>query len=240
MPPIVKACYQTLKKFSNGHKINLITKNNYHNFITLPDFVLKKVKNKKLSLAHLSDIIRMCLLYEHGGLWLDSTVLLTRPLTSLPEICSQLGFWTIKDDGEILATCSGARNWIIREDRWVSFCLYSRKHSILSEFVKELYLTYVKNNSVLIDYFIIDYCIDIAYDTIPEVRLMIDSVPENNPKVHEIHHRLGPNSEYDKALFDNICSNTFFHKLNYKDGYELHTKDGKLTTYGYIIERAAL
>jgi hypothetical protein len=64
---------------------------------------------------------------------------------------------------------------------------------------------------------------------------MIDSVPENNPKVHEIHHRLSPSSEYDKAQFDNIGSNTYFHKLNSKEEYELYTKTGKLTNYGYII-----
>jgi hypothetical protein len=236
MPPLVKACYQTLQKFSNGHKINLITKDNYHNFITLPDYILTKIKNKKLSLTHLSDIIRMCLLYEYGGLWLDSTVLLTKPLPPLPEICTRLGFWSPKDDGEIIAVCFGAKNWIIREGRWLSFCLYSSKHNILPELVRALYFAYVKRNNVFIDYFIIDYFISIAYDTLPAIRTMIDSVPENNPKVHEIHHRLGPNSEYNQALFDDICSNTFFHKLNYKDGYELHTETGKLTNYGYIIK----
>jgi hypothetical protein len=235
MPPVVKACYQTLRKFSNGHKINLITKYNYQDFITLPDYILKKIENEKLSLTHLSDIIRMFLLYEHGGLWLDSTVLLTKTLPPLPEICSHLGFWSPKDDGEILATCFGAKNWIIREGRWLSFCLYSSKHNILPEFIRALYLAYVKKNNTFIDYFIIDYFISIAYDTLPEIRIMVDSVPENNPKVHEIHHRLNPNFEYNKVLFDDICSNTFFHKLNYKDGYELYTKTGKLTNYGYII-----
>jgi hypothetical protein len=235
MPPIVKVCYQTLKKFSNGHQINLITKDNYKNYISLPDYIIKKINNKKLSLTHLSDIIRMCLLYEQGGLWLDSTVLLTKPLLPLPEICSRLGFWSPRDDGEIIAECFGAKNWIIREGKWLSFCLYSSKNNLLPEFVRALYFAYIKRYNVLIDYFIIDYFISIAYNTFPEIRKMIDSVPENNPKVHEIHHRLNPNSEYNKDLFDDICANTFFHKLNYKEGYELYTITGKLTTYGYII-----
>jgi hypothetical protein len=235
MPPIVKACYQTLIRNSNGHKVNLVTKDNLHSFINLPYYILKKVEKKRLSLTLLSDIIRMCLLYEHGGLWLDSTVLLIKPLPPLPEICSHLGFWTPKDDGEIITTCFGAKNWIIREGRWLAFCLYSSKNNILPEFVRALFFAYIKTNNILIDYFIVDYFISIAYDALPEIRIMIDSVPENNPKVHEIHHRLNPNYEYNKVLFDNICTNTFFHKLNWKDEYTLYTKNGKLTNYGYII-----
>jgi len=235
MPPIVKVCYLALKKYSNGHKINLVTKDNLKNYINLPDYIIKKVEKGKLSLTHLSDILRMCLLYEHGGLWLDSTVLLTEPLPPLPEICAHLGFWTPKDDGAIITTCFGAKNWIIREGKWLSFCLYSSKHNVLPEFVRELYFAYVKKNNIFIDYFIIDYFISIVYDTLIDVRVMIDSVPENNPKVHEIHHRLNHSFEYNKILFDSICSTTFFHKLNGKEEYKLYTKNGKLTNYGYII-----
>ena len=235
MPPIVKACYQALKKYSNGHEINLVTKDNLKDYISLPDYIIKKVEKKKLSLTHLSDIIRMCLLSEHGGLWLDSTVLLTEPLPPLPEICAHLGFWTPKDDGAIITTCFGAKNWIIREGKWLSFCLYSSKHNVLPEFVRELYLAYVKTNRIFIDYFIIDYFISIAYDTLADVRIMIDSVPENNPKPHEIYHRLNLNSEYNKTLFDNMCKSTYFHKLNWKDEFKEYTKDNKLTIYGYII-----
>jgi len=235
MPQIVKACYNALKKNSNGHKINFVTKDNLNTFINLPAYILKKVKKKKLSLTHLSDIIRMCLLYEHGGLWIDSTVLLTKPLPPLPEICSHLGFWTPKDDGEIITTCFGAKNWIVREGRWLTFCLYTSKNNVLPDFVRALYFAYVKSNNIMIDYFIFDYFISIAYETLPEIRVMIDSVPDNNPKVHEIHHRLNPNYEYNKDLFDTICKNTFFHKLNWKEKYSLFTKNGKLTNYGYII-----
>ena len=235
MPPVVKICYQTLLKFSNGHKVNLVTENNYKDFVNIPEYILKKVSKKNISLTHLSDILRLCLLYEHGGLWIDSTVLLSCPLAPLPKICAHLGFWTPKDDGSIITTCFKANNWIVREGRWLTFCFYSSKRNILTEFVMTMFLVYVKNKNIMIDYFLFDYFIAIAYDVIQEVRIMIDSVPENNPKVHEIYHRLNLNYEYNKELFDEICSKTFFHKLNMKDELKQYTKDGKLTNYGYII-----
>jgi hypothetical protein len=235
MPPIIKICYQTLKCNSNGHNVNLVTKDNYRNLVTIPDYIIEKVEKKIFSLTLFSDILRICLLYEHGGLWLDSTVLLTKPLPLLPETCKQHGFWTPKDNGEIIASCFGAKNWIVREGKWLAFCFYSSKNNILVEFVRAMFFTYIKTNRILIDYFIIDYFISIAYDTLPEIRIMIDSVPENNPKVHEIQHRLGLNNEYNKLQFDDICSATVFHKLNWKDEHKQYTENGKLTNYGYII-----
>jgi len=235
MPPVVRTCYQTLKHFSNGHEVNLITRDNFMEFASIPDYILKKAEKKELSLTHLADILRICLLYEHGGLWLDSTVLLTRPLPALPPICSHLGFWTPKDDGNILETCFGARNWIVREGKWLTFCFYLSKHNVLAEFVRAMFFSYVKSNKLFLDYFLFDYFISIAYDTIPDVRVMIDSVPENNPKVHEIYHRLNPNFEYNAVLFNEICENTFFHKLNWKEELKEYTKSGKLTNHGYIM-----
>lgn len=41
----------------------------------LPNFILKKFENGYISITHLSDIIRVLLLYNYGGLWIDSTVL---------------------------------------------------------------------------------------------------------------------------------------------------------------------
>jgi len=235
MPQLVRTCYDTLKYYSNGHKINLITKDNFNDFVSLPKHLLKKIEKKIFSLTFFSDILRMCLLYEHGGLWLDTTVLLTKPLPPLPEICTHLGFWSPKDDGKIITTCFGAKNWIIREGKWLAFCIFSSKNNILPDFVRVMFFTYIKKYNKLIDYFIIDYFITIAYDTIQDVRVMIDSVPENNPKVHEVYHRLNFNFEYDKVLFDEICKDTYFHKLNWKEEFREYTKDNKLTNYGYII-----
>jgi hypothetical protein len=235
MPQLIKTCYDTLKYYSNGHKINLITKDNFNDFVSLPKYLLKKIEKKIFSLTLFSDILRMCLLYEHGGLWLDTTVLLTKPLPPLPEICTHLGFWSPKDDGKIITTCFGARNWIIREGKWLAFCIFSSKNNILPDFVRTMFFAYTKKYNILIDYFIIDYFITIAYDTLQDVRVMIDSVPENNPKVHEIYHRLNFNFEYNKTLFDEICKDTYFHKLNWKEELKEYTGDNKLTNYGYII-----
>lgn len=235
MPPVIRACYASVIKYSNGHNVQLVTKDNFEQFISLPDYILKKRDKKIISLTHFSDILRICLLHEHGGLWLDSTVLLTAPLPPLPPICAHLGFWTPKDDGKILKTCFGAENWIVREGRWLTFCFYSARGSILTEFVSTLFFLYFKKKNLLIDYFLFDYIIAIGYDAFADIRILIDSVPPNNPGVHELQHRLNLDSEYNPVLFGEICASTGFHKLDWKGEHTTTTPNGKLTNYGYII-----
>ena len=236
LPVICNTCYETIKYFSDGHKINFITKDNYKDFVNIPDYFIKKVEKKRYSLTFFSDVLRMCLLYEHGGLWLDLTVLLTKQLQPLPEICSHLGFWVPKDNGDIIQTCFGAKNWIIREGRWLSFCIYTSKNNLLPEYARELFFEYTRKFNKLIDYFLVDYIISIAYDTNIDIRVMIDSVPDNNPKIHEILHRLNMNYEYNKKLFDEITEKNNFHKLNWKENFYENTEENKLTNYGYIIK----
>jgi mannosyltransferase OCH1-like enzyme len=240
MPPIVQVCYQALIKNSNGHEIHLITRENFKNFATIPDYILKKVNKKIISLTHFSDILRMCLLYEHGGLWIDATVLLTKSLPPLPLICAHLGFWTPKDNCIVLNSFSSASNWIVRENKWVTFCLYLSKNNLLAEFVRKLFFEYFKRERKIIDYYLFDYFISLCYDNIPDIRVMIDSVPQNNPRVHDIQHLLQLNYEYNEILFNEVCSNTFFHKLNWKKELNEYTENGKLTNYGYIMRNFSL
>jgi hypothetical protein len=239
MPPIVHVCYQALLKNSNGHKVNLVTKKNFSDFATIPGYILRRTNQKKISLTHFSDILRICLLYEHGGLWIDATVLLTKPLPPLPLICGHLGFWTPKDNCIVLNSFSSASNWIVRENKWVTFCLFFSKNNLLTEFVRKLFFEYFRREKRIIDYYLFDYLISICYDTIPDIRVMIDSVPLNNSRVHDIQHLLQLNYEYNETLFNEVCADTFLHKLNWKNDLNEYTENGKLTNYGYILKNFA-
>ena len=94
MPDAVKACYRNLKKFSNGWNVVLLTKDNISDYIVLPNDVLKDVGKTK-SFTHLSDYIRLALLSEYGGFWIDSTIYVTRPLPRPEDITP---FFTIRNE----------------------------------------------------------------------------------------------------------------------------------------------
>lgn len=61
-PDLVKICVNSLKRHNCWYEIIFLDKNNYKEYITLPDFILEKVLKKYITITHLSDIIRMALL----------------------------------------------------------------------------------------------------------------------------------------------------------------------------------
>ena len=89
-PDIVKACWQSQRKnLPDGVRHIIITKENYSDYITIPNYVLDKFENEENKIAHLADFIWAGLLYRHGGVWLDATVLLLKPSSVYMEIgCS--------------------------------------------------------------------------------------------------------------------------------------------------------
>ena len=56
-----------------GHSI---TEKNYKDYVNMPDYIIRKQQSGEIDLTHFSDILRMMLLARHGGIWMDSTLLI--------------------------------------------------------------------------------------------------------------------------------------------------------------------
>ena len=218
MPPLVKSCYASLQKHSNGHPVTLITQKNFREFTELPDYIPEKIQAGQITLTHLSDILRMNLLRRHGGLWLDATVLLTRHVPDFDQ-----ALFTIKRRD---------RNQNVAQCRWSAYLWYMTKNNLLAEFLDTLFLAYWRKENTLLAYFLIDYCVAVAYENIPAIRALLDAVPYNNPQIYALSKKL--NDPYDPALYAKICADTYFHKLNWKKDYVRQTKTGAPTFYGFL------
>ena len=92
-PEVVKLCWASMRKHCGSHKLIIITKDNYQDYVTIPEYILAKVEAGSLLLAHLADIIRVNLLAKYGGLWLDSTIFVAK---EIPEEVFSMEFFTIK------------------------------------------------------------------------------------------------------------------------------------------------
>ncbi|GBR74731.1 mannosyltransferase OCH1 [Candidatus Termititenax aidoneus] len=222
MPEMVKACYQALRQNANGHAVKLITKNNYQNFVKIPPFLTDKLAQGLISLTHFSDILRMYLLYEHGGLWLDATILTTAPLPSF----AGLDIFTIRRRRKDLHVGRG---------RWTAYLFYMTKGNLLADFMKTIFTEYWQRETKMLDYFLVDYCIAAARDNIPAIRQMLDAVPYSNENIYALKHKLG--AAYDARIFAEICRTNYLHKLTWKEKFP-RRRDGKLTFYGKIVSTA--
>jgi len=220
MPPLVKACYNSVLKYSNGYDVTLITKENYGDLLSIPEHIITKYNNGTITVTHLSDIIRMLLLANYGGMWLDATVLVT------DEITFEEGrsFFTIRRD-------LGGK--YVPKRKWAGNCIAGSQDFLLFNFVVDILCEYWKNFSEMIDYFLIDYAINLAYISIPEIQKAIDEVKLNNEGYMTLNRCLG--CEYHSDFFAEVTVGTIFHKLSWKGKYSVITPDGKTSFYGYIL-----
>jgi hypothetical protein len=220
MPPLVRACFNSVKRNAGIYHVQLVTKDNYRRFISIPDYIPEKLNAGKITKTHFSDILRMALLAEHGGIWLDATVLVTGVMQA-----EHTPLFTVK---------RGYGGAYAPKRRWTGFCIGGIKNNVLFEFVKKFFYEYWKENDRMIDYFLIDYGILIAYSAFPRIKQMIDNVRNSNPHLYFLQENM--ENEYTADCFEAISKDTMFHKLTWK-GRHMAVLNNRLTYYGYILEQ---
>jgi hypothetical protein len=219
MPEIIRICYRSLLENSNGHPVRLLTKDNYQNFVDIPDYILEKKTKGLISLVHFSDILRTCLLFRYGGMWIDATVLVTSPI---PKMLLEL--FSIRKQVEYE---------YVSQFRWTGFLFYGRKGNRLFEFVSTFLMEYWQKENHLIDYLLLDYAIDMAYTHIPDIKRMLDAIPYNNELVSELKEYCLSFSDFNEKLFRLLTNDTQFHKLT----TNLKYNTAELSFYRYLKRR---
>ena len=221
MPPIISACHKSIIKNSNGHPVIFISKDNIDKYITIPTCIINKVKNGMCSFTHLSDYIRFALLYYHGGIWIDSTVLLTSSLK-----INNFSFDTINTFP--LETVPN------KEGKWNIFYLALPKGNLISLFLIKVWEMYWTKYNKLIDYFFTDYCINVLYETNPYIQQVIDTGKQELGKFDSHSLLWLMNKEYNSKQYKEITQTVFLHKLKYKGNLQ-KTINNSISYYEYII-----
>ena len=225
LPPLVQCCYNSLKLNAGNYKICFIDEENFSDYVDLPTHILQKFRAGKISRTHFSDILRINLLERYGGLWLDSTVLVTESLESHKDLF-ELPYFTQKfcPEKDNLSPYTKQFRCYHSYARWASFIQGTNiLHNPLFAFEKDFYEVYWQEYDEIIDYLLIDFMMDIACKNILAVREEMSAVPINNIETYAIMNNL--NNLYEKYPFDKILSETFLHKLSWKIKLDMENKN---------------
>ena len=228
MPEIVKMCYRTQEKYaeSNNTKIILLSKDNICDYINIPQVILDKVERKIITLTHFSDIIRIYLLEQYGGAWIDSTLYIDNEISKTDfQKYDFFSFHLSPDAHQPVGT-----GQVLTECKWSGFMLYSKyPHNPLFIYLKESITAYWNKHDAIIDYFIMNFLIRILYENVEEARNMIDKVEYNNPCLYVLNALM--NKPYSNKEWDMLRSETDFFKLSWKEQYIQESVDEQMTYY---------
>lgn len=218
MPDIVRLCYESAVKYSGKGTVILLTNDNLHDYIELPEEIESKYSSGNILNAHYSDIIRFGLLSNYGGLWIDATILLTR---QIPDEVFSIPTYCIKHP---------RTDQFVFKGRWSIF-FWAANSRTLPTYIFSCLLQYYKSEDSVIDYFLTDYIIDILYKHIPDFRFEIDNIPVNN--IFSTKLKTLMDKPFDQSRFEEYTMDTWAYKLSYKGiAHDLSSSSG--TFYDYI------
>lgn len=200
-PELVQRCYRSLRENLPDRDIIVLTEENYKDYVNFPEHICRKIESGVITRTHFSDLLRLELLLNHGGTWIDATVFCSGGQIPGYMLDSDLFmFQKLKPGLDGSATCISS--WFI------TACT---NHPILALTRDLLYRYWEKHNS-LVDYFLIHDCFQLAIEKYPQLWKAVVPFPNSVP--HILLLRLF--EPYDSDMWDAVRNQTPFHKLTYK------------------------
>lgn len=222
-PEIVRSCVQKMIKSSPNKKVVILDKNNIHNYVSIPQNVYDKIEKGYITITHFSDILRMILLSKYGGAWMDATIYYCGE--NIEEYLEK-DFYTIKHEND--------NSVFVPKGRWTGYFLSCKKNNLLTTNVRNILYKYWEKHNLLIDYFLIDFLIDLVYSNCEKVQKMIDDVKFDNLNNEKLVGLM--NQPFNEVVFNELRVNTNVFKLTWKKEF-IKEVNGKQTFYDYIINQ---
>jgi len=220
-PDIVKACLDSV----DIERI-IITPQNIRDYVHIPEYIYELKEKGIIKLAHFSDILRTYLLIEHGGCWIDATVLLTAPL---PDYVTKSDLFVFRADEKADLDGLNMASYFLGAGVNVN----KNENKILLD-VRDVLESYWRENNFLINYFMFLHAFTMValnnkdiWDKVP----FYSFIP-----VQQLQSELV--NQFDATRWEQLKAITSIHKLTYKQKVMTKKKDVELegTFYEAIIK----
>jgi len=99
-PKLVRRCLQSWQKRNPGWDVRVLEASTVPRYIDLGPHI--DLTRQTISAAPLSDILRMLLLHEYGGVWVDATTFCNVPLDDWLPVGANTGFFAFACPGQDL------------------------------------------------------------------------------------------------------------------------------------------
>lgn len=200
-PELVRKCISSVREHMADYDVRVITWENIGEYANIPACIYDRLSKRQMQFAQFSDYLRACLLCAHGGIWLDSTVLLTAPL---PQRYLSSPLFVLKT--------SAFDNEIIRNSSWL---ICSQKNNALLQQTKFLLDCYWEKENRLCDYYLFHLLMAAVAGYSEENRKMWMNIPfEGNANAHRMQALLF--ETYSEGIYRDVCQASSVHKLTYK------------------------
>jgi len=221
-PEVVKVCYNSLAHGEwfkiNGYDVFVIDEKNWQEYITLPDYIIRRREKKQIPPAHFSDLLRLKLLIKYGGTWIDSTVLCT-------GINNDNDNYLDADLFMFQYTQLGSSEWGGIGNWFISACTNNKVLMVL----RDMLYAYWQEHDCVLNYYLFHLFFGMLREVFPE---QIAAMPyAYAPRSLALVHHWG--EPFDEAKWKRLTERVCFHKLTYMKDKVPAKVEG--TYYEYVL-----
>lgn len=222
-PRVVKACYTSLQKHLTDREIKVIDGENWRDYVSLPDYIIKKWEKSIIPPAMFSDLLRLQLLITYGGTWIDASVLCTgitpqNRKETLSYLDSDLFVFQYARPG--VKEWNGISNWFI------TACLNNEVLMVL----RDMLLEYWREYDYTLDYYIFHLFFDMLRGEYPKE---IAEMPYGY-SMWSLALMFNMDKPFNQEKWDKHTTQVCFHKLAYSVRDDVIKKSGNY--YHYIVD----
>ena len=220
--PLVSMCLKSLEREKREDvELVILTKDNLDQYCSIPPIFREKVDDGIITITHFSDIVRMALLAQRGGVWLDATVYAVSDFSYI--FASNL--WSMRKPIDT--------HQYIPMGRWSAYAIASGQGHPVAVMMLAVFEVYWTQHECMIDYFLVDYCLDFLYERVPQIRASIDAIEPNNPQALAMQAHLS--QPFDHGVYELLCKDTQLFKLSRREQI-LEQSGGLKTLYGWLLD----
>ena len=196
LPPVVEKCIASIRKYCPDYELRIVTADNMHDYVNLPDYIMQKHKKGNITRTQLSDLLRLELLTKYGGMWLDATVFLTAPL---PDKILSAPFFAFH-----CREIYQAQSWFLK----------AKSDNIILHNLKNLMFEYWRRENKMINYFLVY----LSFDAVVKNNLECAKMWAQTPLIYDDCYELADNffAPYSAQKWAAIKAKTTIHKLSWK------------------------
>ena len=217
-PHMVQVCQESMRRLLTDRDIIQVDADNYRQYATLPDLITKRYERGQMPQALFSDLLRLQLLINHGGTWMDASMLCTgyeaqRKLFD----CDLFMFQHFRKNDRQFEIAS---NWFI------TACTNNRLLLVLRDVLTE----YWRTHTVTLNYYMF-------HDFFKAVAALYPDETAAMPRKNRLlplllAPQLG--KPYNAQWMADLTTRCCFHKLNYRVGQALENTRG--TFYSVLFK----
>ena len=228
-PELVESCINRMRQMAGSAELVVIDSRNYKKYVELPSDIVTKQQNGEIGMAHFSDVVRVGVLAQNGGLWIDSTMWVDTPI---PENAFTDLIYSIRFDASSIIKA----DWGYQEITYF-MCVMGGRSRYIYKLMFDILIRIHCTNKNVINYLIFDKVIRVIFKHAP---IYEDFRRKNIEKALDPTEITSGTACYKwndiitYEQFRDLMAHRRYTKLTYKFNYN-ESKNHQRTLFGWLM-----